>query len=285
MFVSDFLLNTAFDLASRNHAEKAKSYFNYYLEEVNKLKRFDRLIFGKYRMSNGYKPNDLDIVTPISWEILEKRGTRLLLISEFCLDWNFYNGNCMLFGPSADTTWENSTIREDLNSSFLEESFIPREKAMIVTAEIKTMPNPICGNNPGKVTHDKVFLLSYDEVLKYYSKRDGEPLSDDEIYRLNGEIISKREQFFNVGNFAARSDILMFQKHSDNKFEIYREDYQWWLRTPGSTQKEVAVINEYGEIDFGGVSSSADEIGIRPAMWIDLDIAKQLLIEYADANY
>lgn len=276
MILSDSLIKRAFHLAEQNEFAKSKEALDCYLKEVENLNCHDNLVFGTFRLCSGGKPNKLDIRMPLSWEILEKQGNRLLLISEFCLDWNCYNGNCPILGPSADTTWENSTIRQELNNEFFDNSFSENEKFIIVTTEIKTKPNPICGNNPGNDTQDKIFLLSIEEMLKYYSANDRIPLPEDKINQLVEKIISDRHQYFYIGNFGAKTELLMADDLVKDK--INKDPYSWWLRTPGVNQKKVSVVTHDGYIDFGGISSSADEVGIRPAMWIDFDLAKNFIL-------
>ena len=41
-------------------------------------------------------------------------------------------------------------------------------------------------------------------------------------------------------------------------------------------------INDHGHADFEGIASDADEVGIRPAMWIDL--SRLLLVKSAVAD-
>ncbi len=282
MFVSNFLLKRAFELSTNNDIEKAKIFLDYYLHEIDEIKCHDRMVFGNVRLCSGCKPDDLNVRMPISWEILEKQGHRLLLLSEFCLDWDFYDGNCLFLGPAIDTTWENSTIRESLNKYFFENSFKGIEKDLIVTTQVKTNPNPIYGNNPGNDTQDKIFLLSSDEVIKYFAGKDGNPLSEREIDKENVYAKSLNERYFYLGNSSASADIIMAEDLHKDQIDIYRENYNWWLRTPGIEQTNVSVVTEDGIIDFDGISSNADEVGIRPALWIDLDIAKDII--YSKAN-
>jgi hypothetical protein len=54
-------------------------------------------------------------------------------------------------------------------------------------------------------------------------------------------------------------------------------NYNWWLRSIGRTQSSASIITDKGEI----LSQSArwDYIGVRPAMWIDLNAIKDEFIE------
>lgn len=43
----------------------------------------------------------------------------------------------------------------------------------------------------------------------------------------------------------------------------------WWLRSPGKDSNSAATINHDGSIDSYGYIVDHDNIGIRPALWID----------------
>lgn len=48
--------------------------------------------------------------------------------------------------------------------------------------------------------------------------------------------------------------------------------YTWWLRSPGSNQNNVAIVDSYGNVNMSGniASNSFGKYGIRPAMWISV---------------
>ena len=60
----------------------------------------------------------------------------------------------------------------------------------------------------------------------------------------------------------------------DNMINEYYHGYcSWWLRTPGMFQSYAATITINGQIKEDGVSVNK-EMGVRPAMWIDLSKIK-----------
>lgn len=225
--------------------EDAKTAYGWYLEEAQLLRPHDRLVFGACTMTGGIKPVRHDVKRPITWEILHKEGARMLLVSEYCLDWEFYDGNCPFLGPAAQTTWEKCTIRDDLNGAFFESAFTDEEKAMILTTDVHTEDEPAFGTRGGADTRDKIFLLSATEVLRYYGE-DGD---------------TRRSRTAMVGASVDKDSV-----------ELYGYMHEWWLRTPGESQDKVAYVNWQGYIIREGMSSDADEVGIRPAMWIDLSL-------------
>ena len=110
------------------------------LPPVFKLKKGDKYKFGKYK-----------------WLVLDKKGVKLLLITEGCICKKAYHS------PGGSITWEKCNLRKWLNTEFLN-SFSTSEKNRILTTPVKTKHS--------NDTQDKVFLLSVDEVNKYFSSNN-----------------------------------------------------------------------------------------------------------------
>lgn len=103
----------------------------------------DFVQLGTYRVPTGVKPLEPDSLTqPIQWRILERRGDRLMLLSELVLDWELFD-----FGLNK---WKQSFLREALNGEYLEEWFSPDEQALL------------CGEP------DRVYLLTVEKARKYF---------------------------------------------------------------------------------------------------------------------
>lgn len=64
-------------------------------------------------------------------------------------------------------TWEQSSLRQWLNTEFLEQNFSEEEQQRILTTQIENKDNPVYGTSGGNDTSDKVFLLSAEEVERY----------------------------------------------------------------------------------------------------------------------
>ncbi len=94
---------------------------------------------------------------PIAWIPLlfknEGEKKQMLLISEAIL---VNEGNCWI-GGYCTRKWSKSLIREFLNNDFYSESFSKKEKKMLVSNQIV--------DSDGIVVNDKVFLLSYLDVI------------------------------------------------------------------------------------------------------------------------
>lgn len=48
----------------------------------------------------------------------------------------------------------------------------------------------------------------------------------------------------------------------------------WWLRTPGTAKRSMAVINKKGHIISGGAYVQDTYVVVRPALWIEIESKK-----------
>ena len=167
---------------------------------------------------------------PIEWIPLAIKDNKALLISRYAL-------TNMTYGDSS-STWEDSSMRHWLNSTFLEFAFTAEERSLIVetvnvTAEITSyLDDEIETSENAQETRDKVFLLSAPEVVSYFG-------SDPERY-TEATKVAKEHGAYEAGN-----------------------GNTWWA-VRSQSRYPMFVGAESG---FGEATSSA----VRPAMWIDLN--------------
>ena len=131
---------------------------------------WDCVYFGNYPQSDvtGQKKE------PIKWRVLSVEGDDAFLVADKNLDAQRYNNTYV------DVTWETSTIRSWLNGygkgsnvcemdysseNFLNRAFTASEQNAIKTSTVVNADNSRYGTEGGKDTLDKIFLLSYDEVM------------------------------------------------------------------------------------------------------------------------
>jgi hypothetical protein len=95
------------------------------------------------------------------WLVLAVQDGRALVLSDNVLE------NRQYYSTQEDITWEHSTLRKFLNSSFYNTTFSEQEKEWIAETTITNSNNPEHGTPGGKDTLDKVFLLSIDEVERH----------------------------------------------------------------------------------------------------------------------
>ena len=104
----------------------------------------DSIFFGAIDQDN----DTLNGAENIEWLIIDQRGEQILVISRYALA-------CMPFNNTAtEISWENCSLRNWLNNSFIQNAFSPEEQQQIMT-----MNSPLS---------DKVFLLSIKEVSSYF---------------------------------------------------------------------------------------------------------------------
>jgi len=188
------------------------------------------------------------------WRVLDIQGGRALVISDIIVDsWRPYHNK------NIDITWADCDLREYLNGEFYD-SFNQKDKAKIVQVTNKTPNNPWYGTSGGADTQDHIFLLSLEEVVKYFGD--------------SGQLANR------VGNKDTIEDQFDIVRQAICDYEpCYRSegkssgDYgcYWWLRSPGNRVGDVVLVMRDGSIYVNGGGASLDYLGgIRPALWLYL---------------
>ena len=216
----------------KDSSKQAKNAFEQYkIEKLENSNIGDIVYLGVYEQDN----NTSNGKENIEWIVLAKENNKALLISKYVLDGQLFNNTWK------EITWEDCDLRGWLNDTFINEAFSSKEQSMIVTTYVTADKNPKYDTDPGNPTEDKIFLLSIDEVEKYFS-------SNEEI-RINCEPT----------------------KYANLKVPIkYGSFYcEWWLRSPGS--KQVYATYFSGKIDYIGTYNDSSDVGVRPALWINLE--------------
>ena len=217
---------------------------------------------------------------PLFWRVLDKQDGKLLILCDKLIDSYAFNTD-----PTQQiddsVTWENSSVREFLNNDFLDKMFTDEEKALIQTAHVENKQandklleqwgswedrdgKPYSwqtkqerGDDPD--TEDKVFLLSYQEILKYF----GEPTED---YDGDGGYP------FDAMKANPKWKALVTQTVDYNAIGYYdHENYcgAWMTRTLSSSNGTmITYITSEGEV-FNNYTF--DPMFIRPAMWVSID--------------
>ncbi len=62
----------------------------------------------------------------------------------------------------------------------------------------------------------------------------------------------------------------LFSSNSARRAYIDDTKYEWWTRTPGNNQYTAVFVNADGDDVLSGAGVGEAEIGVRPAMWIDI---------------
>ena len=208
--------------------------------------------FGSYEQDN----NTGNGKEPIEWIVLEKRsdGT-LFLLSRYALDDKQYNTD------TSATSWEKCTSRKWLNGDFYNAAFSAAEKAKIQTTTVVNEANPFTGASGGKNTSDKIFLLSYSEVKKFF----GDSTLSSQGYSVNPRAACSPTPYAKTQNIYTMN--LSSHYYADD-IKQYSGNCWWWLRTPGTDTKRAMYVSNFGDAGYGNFYVYNCDAGLRPAMVI-----------------
>ncbi len=226
-------------LSYKDSAEKLLSIKpQYYKFLLKNSKVGDIVYFGTYEQDNDTSNGK----EAIEWMVLDKDGMSLLLVSKQALDRQQYNTSY------TDVTWENCSLRKWMNGTFLNNAFSTEEQAQIQNTTVSADNNPQYSTNPGNATMDKVFLLSINEVEKYFNS--------DEARKCAPTAYAKAQRAWTSDTY----------KTPSGAATCY-----WWLRSPGLNQGRAADVNFDGSVYEYGGSVNGGDLAVRPAMWISID--------------
>ena len=221
---------------------------------------WDCVWFGNYWQedTNGDgKVDNNDEKQPIKWRVLSVDGEDVFLIADKSLDCQKYNDT------RTSVTWETCTIRSWLNgygtgankegkdyssNNFLINAFAAGERSAIRTTNVANSNNPKYDTEGGNDTSDKVYLLSLDEVKNLGYGLSSDYNEYDENRRAKNTGYAKEQ-----GAYTSTSTV-----------------GDWWLRSPGDSGDYAAYVSNYGNVDRNGSSVSDDDVGVRPALHLNL---------------
>lgn len=184
---------------------------------------------------------------PLEWVVIDKQDGKILVTTKKIIEVKPFDTT-----GNEELTWESSELREFLNGEFVDTTFSKSEQSRILSTTVTADSNPTYEEvNQGNDTEDKVFVLSIDEMQKYYP---------DELNRQ-----AKLTVYSMDGGM------------SDNETTD-----SYWLRTMGCNNRVAAYVKENGEILNIGVAVSVDStldkvsaedggLGVRPVMWISVE--------------
>ena len=191
---------------------------------------------------------DILSLSGVKWRVLEVTGGRALLISEYVLEMLKYSAN------SENAAWEQCDLRQYLNGAFYDRVFSDFVKSRIVGTLVSNDDNQWYDTPGGGNTTDKVFLLSIEEVVRYFGD--------------SGQLANQQ------GMAQSISDVYSANRIATDASGQYPR--HWWLRSPGEEAGRAACVNTYGNINISGESITwgsetyLEGNGVRPAFWIEL---------------
>ena len=204
----------------------------------------NKMMFGQYPQgANGE-------IMPLEWRVLDVRDGKVLLITDKLIDVIPFNIEF------TDITWETCTLRKWLNNEFVNKAFSNSQQTQIENVFNLTPDSALWGSEGGNPTHDKVFLLSIDEVDNYFRNNDDRMAVVTEYAKEKGARILTDKDIEEYG--------------LNITFPNGAKTGNWWLRSPGELDLEAAYVDELGFINQTGTFVCFDYIAVRPALWLNL---------------
>lgn len=197
---------------------------------------------------NDYHPNNVYYFKyePLTWRVLDPDEGYIMCdnvidsqsFQNFVIrkDGKLYNSkDCTNYVSD----WETCSLRQWLNKTFYNTAFSREEKMLIGTTFLEN--NSPDGTWFGTDTGDKIFILSFDDVINSAYGFDSSKSEFDEARKLKGTDYSKCQGVY-----------------------ISQGYPHWWLRTPGDA-KAVYLVSSYGWAALGqGVYGTG--VGVVPAL-------------------
>ena len=218
------------------------------------------------QMGTYEQDGDAETEDPICWDVLDKDGDAVLLISYDVIAYQRFSDSrkCVI--------WEDSEIRTWLNQEFYAEAFDEEEQASIRET---TLENPSTVGFAAHVdpsgdvqvresrpdTKDKIFLLSWKEAEQYYGNR----LTDASVLgrRPSRAVLQKRKAIFTDLIIEELPAMYPYSRHLPDG----TERLPWMLRSTGMKDYNILVIGYEGKWDQDYPDSYN---GVRPAMWVNV---------------
>ena len=218
------------------------------------------------QMGTYEQDGDAETEDPICWDVLDKDGDAMLLISHDVIAYQRFSDSrkCVI--------WEDSEIRTWLNQEFYAEAFDEEEQASIRET---TLENPSTVGFAAHVdpsgdvqvresrpdTKDKIFLLSWKEAEQYYGNR----LTDASVLgrRPSRAVLQKRKAIFTDLIIEELPAMYPYSRHLPDG----TERLSWMLRSTGMKDYTIFVIGYEGKWDQDYPDSYN---GVRPVMWVNV---------------
>lgn len=197
---------------------------------------------------NDYHPNNVYYFKyePLTWRVLDPDEGYIMCdnaidsqaFQNFVIrkDDKLYNSkDCTNYVSD----WETCSLRQWLNKTFYNTAFSREEKMLIGTTFLEN--NSPDGTWFGTDTGDKIFILSFEDVINSAYGFDSSKSEFDEARKLKGTDYSKCQGVY-----------------------ISQGYPHWWLRTPGDAEA-VYLVSSYGWAALGqGVYGTG--VGVVPAL-------------------
>ena len=190
---------------------------------------YDTLFFGRYEQDNDPENGP----EPVEWLILDRQDGRALLLSRFALEAHRFHTR------DVKVQWDKCQLREWMGTEMFSALFTPEEQEAVLLTHLTAEKHPRFHTDPGGDTDDRIFLLSIQEVEKYFPDQASRTVQPTPYARLTTH--AHVEKNGNTG---------------------------WWLRTTGHSADDEARVSSIGKFINFQVNWRFDTV--RPALWVDL---------------
>lgn len=204
------------------------------------------------------------------WYVLDKQDGKALILTEKVIEKRAYHSQ------ECEITWETCDMRKYLNGEFYD-SFNEADRARIIETVNENNDNPWYSTNGGNPTNDRIFLLSIEEVIKYFG--DSGQIRTRYMYPspwgdwCKDEFLPWIDDQYNINRRAV---------NDDNVVDFYK------LRSPGCNERCATHIMGFcgdgfdqgciavsgncemkdGHFLFDGDGGLTNPDGVRPALWL-----------------
>ena len=127
-------------------------------------------------------------------------------------------------------------------------TFIVKNKIILETTVINN-DNPHFGTNGGNNTTDRIFLLSIEELLKYF----GDSGQWENPAPVSRWWINDRYNNARIARDTAGSASW------------------WWLRSPANSSSFAALVGSFGYLCLRSGFVSSNSGGVRTALWLNIE--------------
>lgn len=245
----------------------------------------DYVTYGKYEQDNDLSNGP----EPIKWQVMDIDGENAFLVSRYILDKMEYNGHVGINGNKSleDRPWIECDLYSWLHNEFAVTAFTDEELSIITDTTDYT--------NENSEIKGSIFLLSYEEVLKYFNTDTVAFEGANNIYdctyshellckatpyavktrklkseELTTEFINKwTEKGFNLSSYIAGEKYAAYWLRSSLSWDSWftAEGHAMFVQADGITKVNVASLENIKTKDYG----------VRPCLWINLKDAEKYL--------
>lgn len=230
--------------------------------------------FGKYEQDNNLDNGK----ESIEWKVLDIEENKALLISRYVLDCGTFHG------LDDEPEWSNCGLRNWLNTDFYENAFSADERQRILMSDVDDpaliigydtndkwlvsnsdalFAQIIANGNSGELSEDYIFLFDIDEVLRYFeNENDRRGTLSEMAYATYINTILNSES-------NGLDDAVVRNNYEDIEKQYGTKICYWWLRSSGIYNNTAAIVDYDGDL-IPAQDVSAEDGGIRPAMWVEL---------------